>query len=376
MLRRVKRAALRRIFRYAILFRFLPGLLLAAAPLQPRQTSDNIVSEHVRFRLPVEREWIGRDTIADMERCWQFTDRALDGKLPRRVLIVVSWGQGRGWTRAAESTIFVGMDDPAAVSDPKAYLAHQAAREMARLGLLELSGGGAAREENQWLIEGMAEIMAREFRGRARAFDAAWVYSSLLDRMGRLSLESLGSWKAFSGGRRDFYAAAPGATFLLTCRQAHGREGLVKLFEALRKQDAAAAMSSAFRRPAAALEQIWLRKVRENEAARDVTVTSDADSPALVVPPATEVRPGAGLRIRLFIEDGGANLGARGVFLADLQSARVFSVRDETFEGRRVFVADLPQDSGAAAGKTSLRVTALDESGNVRHWEHQVAIAP
>ena len=216
----------------------IPALLgpaLCGAVRAPAQYADNLVSEHIVVRMAREREWIGRDAVPDLERCWQFIERAIAGKLPRRVFVAADWRRPLAWTRAGEDTVFIGMDDPAAVADPRGYLLFHAAREMARMALSKLSGGGAAREENAFLVEGMIEIHAHEFRGSARWIEAAWTLSHLLERTEGLGLSRMYRWQEYSAGRRDPCVTGPAVTFLLVCRQRHGREKLLRLFEALRK---------------------------------------------------------------------------------------------------------------------------------------------
>jgi len=123
-----------------------------------------LVSEHVRMKIPVERQWLGRETMADLERGWSYINGALDDKMPRRVLVTVLWESQDGLTNYGESSISIGMGNPAASADMKSFLLHRAAVGMARLGLAELSRHGTLREENQFLAEGMCEIIDREYR--------------------------------------------------------------------------------------------------------------------------------------------------------------------------------------------------------------------
>ncbi len=353
----------------------LLGLWVFISPL-PAQTTDNIVSEHVRLRIPSEREWLGREVIPELERAWQFVDRALAGRLPRRVLIVGLWDQGRDRTRAEDATVFIGMDTPPAIPDPKGYFVYQSTRELARMGLLELSRRGAGRPANRNLMEGMIEILAREFLGSIRGLNGAWVYCHYLDRLGLLSIagSASGSDRAPSAG--DYYSAAPGATFLLSCRQRFGREKLFKVFEALRKDDYAAALSSTLGIPTAELERLWLERVRSYDVSADSTVTTDADIPALVgftlSPPAPA--PGTVIQLRFAIEDQGLNLSARGVFLSDMRSGRVFQCRDGLSDGKSYYFADVPLDGTTAPGEYRYRVTAVDEAGNLRHWDGEYKV--
>ena len=342
----------------------------------PAQFVENIVSDHVRMRVPSEREWIGRDVIPDLERCWQFIDRAIKGKLPRRVLVVGDWSQPASWTHVQDVTVFIGVDDPAAASSLRDFLLHSAAREMARMALLELSGGGAGREDSRNLLDGMCEIYAYEFRGSARGLGSAWTLTHLMERASDLGLARLLSRDEALGAYGGICAAAPGMTFLLACRQMYGRESLVKLFDALRKEAALAALSRAFRATPAQLESDWLQRVRDYDSTRDVTVTTDTDAPVLkqmTLTPAA-ARPGSTIRVRLELDDASANLQACGVFVEDSTANRVIPARKGTGAEEGSFVADLPVDADAAPGKRAVRVTAVDGAGNVRNWSGEYSV--
>ena len=137
----------------------LTAVVLGAAPVpEAPQTLDRIVSEHVRVRMPAEREWLGHEVIMELERRWQFMNRTI-GNMPRRVLLVASWETPETSYDYENATIMIGMDTAAASSDARSYLLHAAGRELARLGLLDLSRGAAAKEECRFLLEGMAKIL-------------------------------------------------------------------------------------------------------------------------------------------------------------------------------------------------------------------------
>jgi len=86
--------------------------LVVPPPASTRQLEDRVISEHVRIRISTEREWLGRDVVMDLERCWQFMDRAT-GSMPRRVLVTVSWDSADTTTEYESGTIQIGMDRPA-----------------------------------------------------------------------------------------------------------------------------------------------------------------------------------------------------------------------------------------------------------------------
>lgn len=367
------------LFRFRVLRIAIPVLLASgwcAAARAPAQYADNIVSEHIVVRIPREREWIGRDTVPDLERCWQFIERAIAGRLPRRVFVAADWRRPLAWTRAGEDTVFIGMDDPAAVSDPRGYLLFHAAREMARMALSKLSGGGVAREENAFLVEGMIEIYAHEFRGSARGIEAAWILSHLLERTEGLGLNRMYRWQEYSAGRRDPCVTGPAVTFLLVCRQLHGREKLLRLFEALRKATPAEAFRQVLQSTAAALEQAWLEEVRRHDAARELLAGAGADAPVLrrAAADPERVRAGETARVQVSVTRGRAELLPCGLFVTDLPSGRVFRARPAGAEGE--YWAEIPIAAGSVAGRRDLRITAVDAAGNVRHWSGSYEVVP
>ena len=103
------------------------------------------------------------------------------------------------------------------------------------MALLTLSEGGVSKEENRFLHEGMAEMLAREFSGTTKRLATAWAICYYLDRMTPLGLKELANRpEVFSG--HDLRAAAPGITFLTFCRELYGRDRILKLFESLAKR--------------------------------------------------------------------------------------------------------------------------------------------
>jgi len=222
---------------------------------------ENIGSEHVRLRMPPEREALGRDLAAELERCYLFMNRATGQNLPRRVLILADWTQSEDGCNHRSATVTIGMKQPVAAADVKGYLLHRAAREMARMGLLGLSGG-ARREDTEFMFEGMIEILAHEYARTSRGLDAAWVIAQYLDQMKLLDFSTQRSWTRFSAGKRCLKTAAPGVTLLNTLRALQGRDAPLKLFEALKKKSLTESLATAFKAPAGDVESIWLKKVR------------------------------------------------------------------------------------------------------------------
>jgi len=238
------------------------SLCLPDPGMSAAQVIDGISSEHLRVRMPSERETLGRDTIADLEICYGFMNRATGQSLPRRIFIHVRWDASDIRCDYQRATIHLGMNARAAAANPRKFLMHHAAREMARMGLLELSQG-AEREDTEFLFEGMVKILVHEYEHSSRNLESAWTLSRLLDEMNLLGLASQRSWTAFSGGRRCLRSAAPGITFLTTFRELHGRDRPLKLFQSLRTTGLNQSLTAAFKAPVSELEDIWLKKVRE-----------------------------------------------------------------------------------------------------------------
>jgi hypothetical protein len=325
-------------------------------------------SEHLLLRLPLEREALGRDVMGDLERCYQFMDGATGEKLPRRILLFADWNQAENSCNQQEAKIILGMNRRAAAVNPAGFLMHAAACEIGRLGLLQISGG-AQREDNAFLFEGMIEILAREFAHSSRSLEGAWVVSQLLDQTGKLGLAEQRSWSAFSGGRRSYRNAAPGVTFLSFLRESQGRDRPLKFFESLKKASLVASLAAVFKAPASELESAWLKKVREYKAPEEIT-TNGEEAPQLVqtvLVPET-CRPGGSLEIRLFMKDAGGNLFHDGIFIKEERTGKVLQPQAAAQKGAEYLAAVIPVDSACPPGNYQYRVTAVDESGNVRRW--------
>ena len=290
--------------------------LLMPPPASTRQFVDRIISDHVRVRIAAEREWFGRDAVVDLERCWQFMDRAT-GSMPRRVLVVVNWDSADTTAEYENGTIRIGMDRPAAASDARSFLLHCGGREMARLGLLGLSQGRAAREESSFLLEGMSELLVHEYEASNRNLEGDWAIAHMLDRMKRLGFAQQSQWSVFAGKQHSLMTAAPGATFLMTCRELHGRDSLFKLFDSLKGSNLQEALFSAFKTPPAALESTWLQRVRDYDVSQDVTATTAEDAPHLQKMTAVG-NPGGSLQVRLYLKDNASGLLPEGVFVLDI----------------------------------------------------------
>jgi hypothetical protein len=346
-------------------FWLLPPQLPAAQSLEASGVAS---SEHLLLRLPLEREGLGRDAIGDLERCYQFMDGATGEKLPRRILLFADWNQADSSCNQQEAKITLGMNHRAAAVNPAGFLMHAAACEIGRLGLLQTSGG-AQREDNAFLFEGMIEILAQEFAHNSRSLEGAWVVSQFLDQMRKLGLAEQRSWSAFSGGRRSYRNAAPGITFLSFLRESQGRDRPIKFFESLKKAGLVASLASVFRSPASELESAWLKKVREYKAPEEITINGE-EAPQLVqtvLVPET-CPPGGSLEIRLFMKDAGGNLFPDGIFIKDERTGKVLQPQAAAQKGADYLPVVISVDSTCPPGNYQYRVTAVDDSGNVRRW--------
>lgn len=354
---------------FCVLFAGVPRAGIA------QRFSNSIVSKHIRIRIPVERQWFGRKVIADLEQCRQFIDRSTDGKLPDVILVAIRFDSATSSSNLRDRTVTIGMDNPAAGPDTKAYLLHSAAGEMARMALLNLSGNRAAAEENRFLLEGMAELLAHEYSLTVRSLGGAWVVSSFLDRMGGLGLEAQMKWTEFSGGRSDFSAAAPGITLLSTCGDVFGRGKTVKLFKEMEKKGLEEALNSAFGSSAARIEAIWLERVRKYRIG-DIAVTGDGDVP---MPGGTKLLPeeaeaGTPLLVRFDIRDEADNFFPWGLFVLDEKSGRIVRGQAVLVEGKRQYQVKIPIEADRASGRYQYRATAVDLAGNVHNWTGSYAV--
>ncbi len=329
---------------------------------------ESIASEHVRLRIPAERESLGRDLSAELERCYIFMNRATGQKLPRRLLIVVSWEQDDNSCDQENATITVGMRHPAASADAKSFLMHSAGREMARLGLLGLSGG-AQREDTEFLFEGMIEILVHEFEHSTRSLEGAWVISRFLDEMKLLDISTQRSWTKFSGGKRCLRSAAPGITLLTTYRELQGREIPLKLFEALRKNSLTVSLTAAFRAPIAEIENVWLKRVRDYQPPDEITIRAE-DVPRLgqtaVLPDAA--KPGTTIELQFTFKDRDNNLLPDGVFVRDERTGSLKQAEAYHEQRSGQVTVKIPIEPDCAPGDYRYHVTAIDESGNLRRY--------
>jgi hypothetical protein len=312
--------------------------------------------------------------VSDIERCYIFMNRATKNSLPRKMAIIVNWDQPKSSYSRQEAAITVGMNRPDPASDLNALLLHNVGREIARFGLNELSQG-AHREDTEFLFEGMSEILVHEFNHSSRTLEAAWTVSRLLADMQMLSLKTQREWTAFSAGKRCFRNASPGITFLTTFRELQDRERPIKLFETLGKASLTKSLETTFKAPIAELEKIWVNKVREYRDADEITIAAE-EAPELLRTAFApgEGQPGSALQLRLFFKDLFGNLLPEGVFVQDERTQRVVQAQAEV-EKDGAYVVAIPIESDCAPGQYKYRVSAIDESGNLRRWTGSYAVA-
>jgi hypothetical protein len=351
--------------------------LLIPCAAQAQSITDRIVSEHVRLSLPTEREWLASDVVMDLERCWRYTNSATGDKLPRKIVVDLNWDTS-GTKATPGGWIQIGMKTPAADFDMRSYLLRTAAREIARLGLLNLTRGTAVREESEFLVEGMSEIIAREYFRSTRGLAGAWVHAQMLDRMGQLGLTALASWSGFSGGRHDLREASPGITFVQTCRELYGRERTMKVFEALQRGTLTAAIIETFRITPAALETAWLKKVRAATISESIPSSPDEEPPRLerAACVAGSDASGPKLQLRLFVRKGPNALLPQSIYLPENASGRVLEGRLPAERNAGYFLIDMPIEAAKLPGPFNYRVIAVDEAGGISIWQGSCSSAP
>jgi hypothetical protein len=340
------------------------------------QLIETIGSEHILLRMPAERSSIGRELASELERCYGFMNRSTGQSLPRKISIFVNWDQADSGSNRQNAAITVGMRQPEGSADPKGFLLHGAAKEIARLGLLELSGG-AQREDTEFLFEGMAEILVHEYDHNSKSLEGAWVISRYLDEMKLLGIAVQRSWSPFSAGKRCLRSAAPGITLLTTYRELQGRDAPVKFFEALKKGSLTASLTAAFKAPVAEIENVWLKRVREYPLVDEITITPD-DVPQLLqtalVP--GSAKPGSMLDVQLFVKDRNNNLLPEGIFLRDEQSGRLLQAQAPSDKGAGYFLMKIPIEQSRPAGDYKYQITVIDEAGNLRNWAGTYKVSP
>ena len=317
---------------------------------------------------------MGRDAIEEIEQCYGFMNRATGDSLPRKILIDVDWDQPDSGCNRRDGSITIGMNRPDRVVDLRTLLLHKGGREIARLGLLELSGW-AQREDTEFLFEGMIEILTHEFDHSSRSLEAAWTYAQFLDQMQMLGFNAQRSWSVFSAGKRFHRSTAPGVTFLTTFRELQGRERPIKLFEALKKASLTASLATTFKAPAAELENTWLKRVREFHAAEEITIVAE-DAPQLLQTASIPEpgQQGTDFRIRLSLSDRNGDLFPDGIFVKDERTQRVLQAQASPDKNADYVVVRIPIEANCPPGKYSFEITAIDEAGNLRRWTRSYTV--
>lgn len=348
------------------MFALLIGVILAPGRLVAQ--TETIGSEHLLLRMPSDRSALGRDLAAELERCYLFMNRSTANNLPRKVIIIANWDQSDSSCSMESASVSIGMRQPGASADPRKFLLNEAAKEMARLGLLELSGG-ARREDTEFLFEGMTEILVHEYQHSSKALEGTWIISRFLDDMKSLGIATQRSWTAFSSGKRCFRNASPGVTLLSTYRELLGRDAPLKFFEALKKSSLTASLSTAFRASITDVENTWLKRVREYATADEVTVAAE-EAPQLLqtalVP--GNPKPGTTMEVQLYFKSSKGMLLPEGVFMKDQRTGRVMQPQTPSDKGTGYMVLKFPVAADCPPGDYKYQVIAIDESGNVRNW--------
>ena len=355
----------------ALLWAVLSALPGSSLPATGAQTmDDSIVSKHVRLRLPMERQWLGRASISDLENCWSFMNSATNARLPGRVMVVLDLQNATAGVDFGRGTISIGLADLNAEKDPRGFLIHAAAREMARMVLMTLSDGGAAKAENRFLLEGLSEMLAHEYASSVRKLTSAWAVAYYQDRIQPLSLTQLATNAPPAVSRHSLHAAAPGITLLTTATDLYGRQRVLRVFELLGKRNFNDAVALAFKTTPAALEEHWLERVRKYDPA-DITVTPENAVPVLdrITFEPDPGQPAAPLSIRIDAHDGGQDLAAEGIYLVDEASGRVVNARLAGTATQHYAQGQLTIEPDRKEGQYKIRVIAIDEAGNVRNWE-------
>jgi hypothetical protein len=354
------------------IFICLFGLCLLSPETSSSQLIDRISSEHIVMRMPIARESLGRDTIEEIEQCYSFMNRAIGGSLPRRILIDVNWDQPDSGCNQRDTSITIGMDRPDKTVNLNSLLLHKVGREIARLGLLELSGW-AQREDTEFLFEGMIEILMHEFDHSSRSLESAWTYCQILDQMQLLGFNTQRSWSVFSAGKRLHRNAAPGVAFFTTFRELQGREHPLKLFETLKKASLTASLANTFKAPIAELEGTWLKKVREHRPVDEITIVAE-DAPQLLQAEAIPESGQSGIQIRLLLSDRNGDLFPDGVFVKDDRTQRALQAQASPEKATEYMVVRIPIEANCPPGQYGYGITAIDEAGNLRRWTRSYTV--
>jgi hypothetical protein len=335
--------------------------------LSAQRMTDGVISDHIRLRLPLEREWLGRDIIAELERCWLFMNAVT--VLPRTVLVVLDWNQADSSTSYSNATLVLGMKEIQGGSSLKATLLHFAAREMARLGLLTLARGSPATRESVFLYEGMAEILAHDYERTSRSLEGAWIVAQFLERMKLLKLQTPAARPIFVGGNHDLITGAPAITFLLSCRELYGSERVLKLFESLRKSGLQEALRAAFRTDASVVEENWMQKVRDHVLPGSTTGGPEKNALALQKAVfAASAGSASGGKLKLYMTGQTAKISPNCVFVEDQGREVVRQARAAADEDEGSYSAELPFRVGGVPQRLTFLITVVQEGGTVVRW--------
>ena len=346
----------------------IPGFFVLEAVFAQQMRSTT--SKRVVLQYPAEREILGREFSAEAERSYEYVNRAANNSLPRNIIVTLDWNLSETSWNYRAGLVTIGMNQPEAIADARKFLRYNIPYGIAMLGLINASQG-AKREDTEFLFEGMAEILTREYSHSTRSLDVVWAMAKLLDETGMLGFSQQRVWSEFSGGKKINRNAAPGITFLLMQREID-RGRIVKFFEALRRNSLLNALNQAFKAPAADLEAAWLKRVRAYEIPDEITVQND-DAPVLLkIEQANSPAPaGQPLRLDLFIKDASGDIHPETVFVRDSRSGKTYQsqkAESESSEEKDVFVFSvvIPVEDDCPAGDYSFQVIMIDDLGNLR----------
>ena len=82
------------MWRFLLAMSFAFAIAAGFPPAGLAQGSE-IVSEHIRMGIPLERQWLGREVISELERFWRYVNSVVDGNMPRRVVVCEHLWQAR-----------------------------------------------------------------------------------------------------------------------------------------------------------------------------------------------------------------------------------------------------------------------------------------
>jgi hypothetical protein len=134
-------------------------------------------------------------------------------------------------------------------------------------------------------------------------------------------------------------------------------------------------LNFAFKAPAADLESIWLKKVREYHIPDELTPKA-GDVPQLMkaVSVPEIAKRGAPMQLRFLIEDAASDLIPENVFVKDERTGLMYQTQAFSEKNEQFFAITIPVDVNCPAGQHRYQVTAIDESGNLRRFSGNYSV--